>query len=297
MGPSSPRAGCAGAAGGLRCATCWRFEHGNTNAFHGLRHRARHPVHERRRPRRARDYAPRPAPGGGGDALPRPLRHHRREPDARRARTAPRRRARRRGRGRPRAGDGRRRRLRHPRGHPRRRRDGQGRRHRHPLGLALLQQAHPGRPLPALPRDRGEHVAPDHGLQRRRPHRFERRDRDAGQAGGDPEHHRRQGSVGEHRPDLRRPPDAAAAVPGPVRRRRHHAAGHVGRRPGRHLGGRQRDPRRTGADGRSRRAQRLGLLPEVFRLPMVSPSEASRRRIERVLADLELLPAAAGARA
>jgi 4-hydroxy-tetrahydrodipicolinate synthase len=40
---------------------------------------------------------------------------------------------------------------------------------------------------------------------------------------------------------------------------------------------------------------RMGLLPEVFRLPMVSPSEASRRRIERVLADLELLPAAAGA--
>jgi 4-hydroxy-tetrahydrodipicolinate synthase len=42
---------------------------------------------------------------------------------------------------------------------------------------------------------------------------------------------------------------------------------------------------------------RMGLLPEVFRLPMVPPSEASRRRIERVLADLELLPAAAGARA
>jgi len=40
---------------------------------------------------------------------------------------------------------------------------------------------------------------------------------------------------------------------------------------------------------------RMGLLAEVFRLPMVSPSEASRRRIERVLADLELLPAAAGA--
>src|SRR5688500_16452970 len=36
---------------------------------------------------------------------------------------------------------------------------------------------------------------------------------------------------------------------------------------------------------------RMGLLAEVFRLPMVSPSEASRRRIERVLADLELLPA------
>ncbi len=41
---------------------------------------------------------------------------------------------------------------------------------------------------------------------------------------------------------------------------------------------------------------KMGLLPEVFRLPMVPPSEASRRRIERVLADLELLPAAAGAR-
>ena len=41
---------------------------------------------------------------------------------------------------------------------------------------------------------------------------------------------------------------------------------------------------------------RMGLLAEVFRLPMVSPSEASCRRIERVLTDLELLPAAAGAR-
>jgi len=42
---------------------------------------------------------------------------------------------------------------------------------------------------------------------------------------------------------------------------------------------------------------RMGLLAEVFRLPMVPPSESSRRRIERVLADLELVPAAAGARA
>jgi 4-hydroxy-tetrahydrodipicolinate synthase len=42
---------------------------------------------------------------------------------------------------------------------------------------------------------------------------------------------------------------------------------------------------------------KMGLLAEVFRLPMVSPSEASRRRIERVLADLDLVPAAAGARA
>ena len=43
---------------------------------------------------------------------------------------------------------------------------------------------------------------------------------------------------------------------------------------------------------------RMGLLNETFRLPMVPPAEASRRRIERVLADLELVPAAAaGARA
>jgi len=33
----------------------------------------------------------------------------------------------------------------------------------------------------------------------------------------------------------------------------------------------------------------------VFRLPMVSPSEASRRRIDGVLAALDLVPAAAGA--
>jgi len=43
---------------------------------------------------------------------------------------------------------------------------------------------------------------------------------------------------------------------------------------------------------------RMGLLAEVFRLPIVPPAEASRRRIERVLADLDLVPAAAaGARA
>jgi 4-hydroxy-tetrahydrodipicolinate synthase len=42
---------------------------------------------------------------------------------------------------------------------------------------------------------------------------------------------------------------------------------------------------------------KMGLLNEVFRLPMVPPAEASRRRIERVLADLDLVAAAAGARA
>ena len=42
---------------------------------------------------------------------------------------------------------------------------------------------------------------------------------------------------------------------------------------------------------------KMGLLAEVYRLPMVPPSEASRRRIERVLVDLALVPAAAGARA
>ena len=43
---------------------------------------------------------------------------------------------------------------------------------------------------------------------------------------------------------------------------------------------------------------RMGLIPaESFRLPLVPPAEASRRRIERVLADLDLVAAAAGARA
>jgi hypothetical protein len=42
---------------------------------------------------------------------------------------------------------------------------------------------------------------------------------------------------------------------------------------------------------------RMGLLTESFRLPLVPPAEASRRRIERVLADLDLVAAAAGARA
>jgi 4-hydroxy-tetrahydrodipicolinate synthase len=43
---------------------------------------------------------------------------------------------------------------------------------------------------------------------------------------------------------------------------------------------------------------RLGLLTEVYRLPMVPPAEQTRRRLERVLADLGLVAnAAAGARA
>ena len=74
-----------------------------------------------------------------------------------------------------------------------------GRRAGHPLGHALLQQAHPGRPVPALPRDCREHVAPDRGLQRARPHRLQRRARDARPSRRHPQHRRRQGSVGEHR--------------------------------------------------------------------------------------------------
>jgi 4-hydroxy-tetrahydrodipicolinate synthase len=39
---------------------------------------------------------------------------------------------------------------------------------------------------------------------------------------------------------------------------------------------------------------KMGLLEEVFRLPMVSPTDASRAKIDAVLADLDLLPASLG---
>ena len=54
-------------------------------------------------------------------------------------------------------------------------RGGRRRRHRHPLGLAVLQQADPGRHLPALRGDRLEHEPADRAVQRARAHRQQHR--------------------------------------------------------------------------------------------------------------------------
>ena len=103
--------------------------------------------------------------------LPRAVRVHRRGPDPGRRGARTRRGRRRRDRGRPRAGRGRRDQQRYP---PRGRGDPahvRARRRRHPLGHALLQQAHAGRPGPPLP-GRGRRLDPAGlPLQRPRPHR------------------------------------------------------------------------------------------------------------------------------
>ena len=66
-------------------------------------------------------------------------------------------------------------------------------------------------------------------------------------AGGDPEHRRRQGSLGQHHADVR---GRARSVPGrfhrAVRRRCDHAAADGDRRPRHHLGGVERNSRRDG---------------------------------------------------
>ena len=72
---------------------------------------------------------------------------------------------------------------------------------RHPLRHAVLQQAHAGRPLPALQSDRRRRPHADHRLQRAGTHRRECRAGHAGAAGADRQHRRREGSLGQHRAD------------------------------------------------------------------------------------------------
>ena len=133
-------------------------------SFPRLVHRARHPVQERFR---RRESVPRPGrlADRRGHQRPRSGGHHRRKPDAV-ARGAPqRRRMVHRPGPRPCAGR-RRRRLELDQGgdrsRPARR---EGRRRCRARGHALLQQADPGRPLPALQGDQRRHRHSDHHLQ------------------------------------------------------------------------------------------------------------------------------------
>ena len=78
-----------------------------------------------------------------------------------------------------------------------------GRRRRPALGDAVLQQAHARGPVPALPGDRRGDAAADRRLQRARPHRLQRRRRDARASRHDPARRRRQGGLGQHDADVR----------------------------------------------------------------------------------------------
>ena len=155
-------------------------------------------------------------------ALPRALRHDRRESDAQPEGTPARRRDHARGSQGQSARGRRRRRLQHGRS----RRAGQGARghgSRWPaVGDALLQSPDAGRALPALQGDRGRDPAADRRLQRPRPHRHERHARDAAAAGLDRQHRRRQGSFGQHQPDGADLPVDAEDVRGAFGRRRGH---------------------------------------------------------------------------
>ncbi len=83
---------------------------------------------------------------------------------------------------------------------------------RHPHRLALLQQAHPGGPVPALQGHRGGRRNPHHHLQHPRPHRRQCGARNPGPPGRHPQHHRRQRGQRKHHPDRAK---SAACCPRP----------------------------------------------------------------------------------
>ena len=136
--------------------------------------------------------------------------------------------------------------------HARRGREGERNRHasrsqRHPHRLALLQQAHAGRPVPPFQGDRrsGRRQA-RHSLQRARPHRREPRTRNAGAPRRDSQHRGRERSQRQHDPDCRSDQRRPRNFPGVLGGRRGHPAGHRSRRRRDHFGRRQRNSARNG---------------------------------------------------
>ena len=118
-------------------------------------------------------------------------------------------------------------------------------RRRHPLRHSLLQQAHAGRPVSALPGHRRRHPPAHHRVQRAGPHRRERRARHARAPRRDRQHRRREGSLRQHRPDGQRPPRSAGRFHRALGRRCHHHPADGARRARRHLRGRRtRSPAR-----------------------------------------------------
>ena len=166
-------------------------------------------------------------------------------------------------------------------------------------------------------------AAADRRLQRAGPHRLQRRSATLAAPRDDPEHRRRQGSVRQRDADVRDLPRRAGRLHRPVGRRCADAAADGGRRARHHLGrverdsggdgrrwssspsaatspARARDPRAAAAAAcRSTSSSpipipvksamaAMGLLEEVYRLPMVPPRPASKQKIEAVLQSLGL---------
>ena len=190
--------------------------------------------------------------------------------------------------------------------------DGARRRRRHPVGHAVLQQADAGRAVPALQRDRrAKSACRSSSTTCRAAPAATSTSRTLVRLSAVPEHRRRQGSVGQRHADVRDLPRGARGLPRAVGRRCADAAGDGGRRPRRDLGGSNEVPARDVADGGGRRARRLrggaprctsellplmqvnfvesnpipvkaamavmGLLEEVYRLPMVPPRDGVTR--------------------
>ena len=183
-----------------------------------LRNRVGDPVYHVGCARRSRRATPDAPPDRRGYSFPRAVRDDGREPDALGHRAAARRRDRRGRSGGPDPRVGRGRRLQHARGDRSRARDGTGRGKRTVVGRPLLQQAEPRRHVPAFPVDRRKHRPSGHRVQRARENRMQHRCRHARQVGGHPEHRRREGSLGEHDPDVRDLPRVARRFQRALRR-------------------------------------------------------------------------------
>ena len=85
-------------------------------------------------------------------------------------------------------------------------------RRRHPVRHAVLQQAHAGRPRPALQSDRQRRSAADRRVQHSGTHRRQRRACYSQASCGNRKHCRRERSVGKHRADGRRASPASRIV-------------------------------------------------------------------------------------
>src|SRR5204862_372816 len=236
-------------AAGRRTRTWWRGRLPYECAVPGFVRRDGHSLPQRQG-RRGEGARARRAPHGPRNRRPHPLRDHRRVAGPQPRRAPARRRARRRGGARPHPGD-RGHRLQLDRGghRPDATRRARGRRGR-AGGQPLLQQAHAGGALPALPRGRRVGRDPHPRVQHPEPDGRQRRDRDAGAPRPRREERRRgERGLGLARPDEPGDRGLRARLLGALGRRQPDAAPPRHRRPRRHLGDREHRAPRDRGDG------------------------------------------------